>query len=52
MGLDSLLRPSVTAQRHAVAALMNSVDLTEDTNNATMPFWMVPKIQATGINGF
>jgi alkylation response protein AidB-like acyl-CoA dehydrogenase len=31
---------------------MNSVDLTEDTNNATMPFWIVPKIQSLGINGF
>ena len=52
MDLDAMLRPSVAQKRKAVADLMSSVDLKEDINNTTMPFWIVPKIQKLGINGF
>lgn len=30
---------------------MKSLDLRQDVNDATMPFWLVPQIQQLGING-
>jgi alkylation response protein AidB-like acyl-CoA dehydrogenase len=52
MGLDRLLRPEVAQKRIAAGEMMSKQDFRQDTNDATMPFWMVPKIQQLGIDGF
>jgi alkylation response protein AidB-like acyl-CoA dehydrogenase len=44
MGLDAVIRPEVAEKRKKTAEMMKSVDLRDNVNNATMPFWMVPKI--------
>jgi hypothetical protein len=42
MGLDRHIRPEVAVKRKATAQMMKSLDLRQDVNDTTMPFWLVP----------
>ena len=53
MGLDEHLRPHVVEKRKAIKQLMeeNKDRINENWNKAEMAHWIVPKIQALGVNG-
>ena len=53
MNLDQYIRPEVVAKRKATGEMMDECynQITPYVNSTEMPFWMVPKIQALGING-
>ena len=54
MGMDKHLRPDVAQKRKAVEKFMDEIydDLIPYINRCEMPFWIIPKIQELGINGF
>jgi alkylation response protein AidB-like acyl-CoA dehydrogenase len=54
MNIDQFLKPDVVRKRKATEKFMDKIydDLIPHVNNASMPFWIVPKIQKLGINGF
>lgn len=53
MNLDQYLRPENVVKRKATGKMMDECyqDIIPHVNSTEMPFWIVPKIQALGING-
>jgi hypothetical protein len=53
MNLDQFLRPENALKRKATGKMMAETyqDVIPYVNSTEMPFWIVPKIQALGING-
>lgn len=53
MGLDKYLRPEMVKKRQATREMMEEArpKLVEHVNTTEFPHWIIPKIQALGING-
>lgn len=54
MDMDQYFKPEIVSKKKATDKLMEEVypDLIPHINDTTLPFWIVPKIQKLGINGF